>query len=68
MLNICVFRKSFWLFISIKWFKVKVHCICIYVWRERERENIGCFTVTIVDETVTNFAVIYTVVNTGSEN
>lgn len=40
----------------------------IYVWRERERENIGCFTVTIVDETVTNFAVIYTVVNTGSEN
>lgn len=36
--------------------------------RERERENIGCFTVTIVDETVTNFAVIHTVVNTGSGN
>lgn len=40
----------------------------ICVEREKERENIGCFTVTIVDETVTNFAVIHTVVNTGSGN
>lgn len=39
-MNIHVFRKS-WLFIGIKWFTVKVHCICIYVWRERERELIA---------------------------
>lgn len=40
----------------------------VYMCGERERERESCFTVTIVDETVTNFAVIYTVVNTGSGN